>query len=201
MIKAVVFDFGNVICTFDMKRSVARLSKLTGFSPSRLAKAAAYATRHAVEYETGLISSDEFFRRVVTDNGIPISREDFVDAFTHQFEPIPLTFELIRRLKPRYKLGLLSNTNEWHYEFGIKTVEVFPLFDTVTLSFEVKAIKPAEKIYRDALAKLNVRPEETVYIDDVREYAEAATALGMRGIRYTDHAWLLRSLNELHVTI
>ena len=108
MIKAVIFDFGNVICSFDMKRSIARLTNLTGFAPSRFEKAAVDAARHAVEYETGLISSDEFFRRVVTDNGIPISREDFVDAFTRQFEPIPSTFELIRKVKPHYKLGPAS---------------------------------------------------------------------------------------------
>ncbi len=201
MIKAIIFDFGNVICSFDMKKFTNRMADLTGLSVPRLAEVAANATQLAVDYETGLITSDDFFRRVVTDNGLAVTKPDFIDAFTRLFTPIASTFDLIRTVKPRYKLGLLSNTNEWHYEYGIKPVEVFPLFDSVTLSFEVKAMKPAEKIYRDALSKLQVLPGEAVYIDDLRENADAATALGMVGIHYTGHPALLRDLAGLHLTI
>ena len=201
MIKAIIFDFGNVICSFDMKKFGNRMAELTGLSVSRLTQVVANASRLSIEYETGLISSDEFFHRVVIENGLSVSKEEFVDAFTHLFTPIPSTFDLIKKVKPRYRLGLLSNTNEWHYEYGIKPVEVFPLFDTVTLSFQVKAMKPAEKIYRDALTKLNVQPEEAVYIDDLLENAKAATALGIHGVHYTGHAELLRELTALRLAI
>jgi putative hydrolase of the HAD superfamily len=107
--------------------------------------------------------------------------------------------ELIGKLKPRYKLGLLSNTSEWHFQHAIKTVDVFPLFDAVTLSFEVKAMKPADKIYQDILTKLALPPEECIYIDDIPENIEAATRQGMHAIRYTSHDQLIIDLHRAGV--
>jgi len=49
-------------------------------------------------------------------------------------------------------------------------MRVFPLFDTVTLSFVVGENETGRNIYMDALGKLNVHPEECIYIDDIREY-------------------------------
>ncbi|HSL91358.1 MAG TPA: HAD-IA family hydrolase, partial [Candidatus Limnocylindrales bacterium] len=107
----------------------------------------------------------------------------------------------IRDLKPAYKIGLLSNTNECHYERYFTSVEVFPLFDSVTLSFEVKEMKPGERIYRDAVGKLRVLPVECVYIDDIEAYAEGARRLGMEGIRYVTHGALLKSLDAAGVPV
>jgi HAD superfamily hydrolase (TIGR01509 family) len=69
----------------------------------------------------------------------------------------------------------------------------------VTVSFKVGALKPDRKIYLDALDKLGVRAEESVYIDDVREYADAAGALGIKGIHYTSHEDLVRYLRSLNI--
>lgn len=74
-----------------------------------------------------------------------------------------------------------------------------PLFDAVTLSFEVGALKPEPEIYLDALRKLSLPPEACVFIDDIGKYAEGAAALGIRGIRYIGHAELLRELSGLGV--
>jgi putative hydrolase of the HAD superfamily len=108
-------------------------------------------------------------------------------------------FTLIRQLKARYRLGLLSNTSEWHFLHGIRPTEVFPLFDAVTLSFEVGVMKPGEGIYRDALEKLDLPPEACVYIDDIGEFADAATALGLHGIQYVDDETLMHRLAAIGV--
>jgi molybdenum cofactor cytidylyltransferase len=201
MIQAILFDFGKVICTFSIQTFVDRLSSLTATPPSRLTDLLDHATDIVSKYETGLVSSDEFFAWFTDAGQVRLSKTAFRDAYCNIFTPIPSTFDLIRRLKPHYRLGLLSNTSEWHFEYGIKPVEVFPLFDTVTLSYEVKAMKPAEAIYRDALAKLNVRPECCVYIDDLQENVDAGRRLGLHAIRYTSHDQLLASLNRIGVTV
>jgi putative hydrolase of the HAD superfamily len=153
------------------------------------------------EYETGLITSDQFFQKVSQRYALSLAKSDFIDAFTNLFTPIPSTFALIRQLKLRYKLGLLSNTNEWHFEHVIRKVDVYPLFDAVTLSFKVNALKPAEKIYRDIIAQLNLDPTECAYIDDLSENAEAAQRIGLHGIRYTSHNDVVAALRRLDVHI
>jgi putative hydrolase of the HAD superfamily len=200
MIQAVIFDFGNVICAFDNDIFLRSLLRHTDKRFDEL-KEAIYASDLPARYETGLISSGEFYREAVERGGLSVSRQDFFRAFTEIFTPIPATFRLIRELKKRYKIGLLSNTNEWHYEHYFRRVEVFPLFDSVTLSYDVKEMKPGERIYRDAVGKLKVRPGGCVYIDDVEAYAEGARRLGLRGIRYVSHDALLKSLNAAGVRL
>lgn len=200
-IRAFIFDFGNVICSFDVRVFLARAKPYSALSTDELLVALQAAHPIMRDYETGLMTSEEFFTRMCAACQLSVSREDFITAYTQFFTPIPSTYELIRALKPRYKLGLLSNTNEWHFEHGIKPVEVFPLFDTVTLSYEVKAMKPAPEIYYDALRKLDMPAEACVYIDDLEENVVAARNLGMHALHFRSGEQLRASLTDLGIRV
>lgn len=199
VIRAVIFDFGNVICRFDPKLFVRAIAPYSAKSVAELGQILMNSSDLFVDYETGRISSSTFLELMSIRCSLSCSREQFIPAFSCIFTHNLPMFELIRTLKPRYRLGLLSNTSEWHFQHGIRPTEVFPLFDTVTLSFEVGAMKPAEEIYRDALEKLGLPPQDCVYIDDIREYADAALSLGMHGIHYADHSALMQRLAEVGV--
>ena len=198
MIRGVIFDFGNVICSFDVEIFLAKLHEWSGLDVETL-RDRIYGSRLHSRYERGEISSERFYREISRLTGARVSAEEFAEGFTDIFTPLESTHGLIRALKGRYRLGLLSNTNEWHFERHIRKVPVFPLFDAVTLSFEVGALKPEPEIYLDALRKLSLPPEACVFIDDIGKYAEGAAALGIRGIRYTGPAELLRELSGLGV--
>lgn len=196
MIRAVVFDFGNVICRFDNRLVLARVADRSGMSLAQIEEVVRRSSAFIRQYEKGLVSSREFFTHFSALFHLDVTEEEFVKMYTDKFTPIPGTFDLIRRLKGGYKLGLLSNTSEWDFEYGIKTVDVYPLFDSVTLSCRVHALKPAPEIYRDAVSKLGVQPSECVYVDDIKEYAEAAANLGMTAITYRSAAELAESLKD-----
>jgi len=198
LIRGVIFDFGNVICSFDVEIFLAKLHGWSGLDVETL-RDQVYGSRLHSRYERGEISSEEFRDRIVRMTGARVPVEAFEEGFTDIFTPLGDTQALILGLKGKYRLGLLSNTNECHFRRHIRRVPVFPLFDAVTLSFEVGALKPEPPIYRDALRKLSLPPEECVYIDDIVEYAEGARALGIHGVRYTGHAELLRELSGLGV--
>jgi len=200
-ITAFIFDFGNVICSFDVRVFLARALPYSALMLDELRRALQQSHDTMRDYETGLITSDEFFARICTACRLSVSREDFITAYTQIFSPIPSTYALLRELRPHYKLALLSNTNEWHFHYGIRPVEVFPLFDTVTLSYEVKAMKPAPEIYRDALGKLGVAPQECVYIDDLQENVVAARDLGMHAFHFTSGDELRDGLVELGIRL
>jgi putative hydrolase of the HAD superfamily len=200
LIRGVIFDFGNVISAFDVGKFLRRLCGWSGTGVETL-RDRIYGSGLHSRYERGEISSEEFHREISRISGARVPPEEFAEAFTDIFTPLESTQRLVRSLKGKYRLGLLSNTNEWHFERHIRNVPVFPLFDAVTLSYEVRALKPSPEIYRDALRKLSLPPEECVFIDDIREYAEGASALGIRGIRYTGHDDLLRALADLRVSV
>jgi putative hydrolase of the HAD superfamily len=198
LIRGVIFDFGNVICSFDVEIFLAKLHGWSGLDVETL-RDRVYGSRLHSRYERGEISSKEFHREVVRRIGVDVPVEELAEGFCNIFTPLESTHGLIRTLKGKYRLGLLSNTNEWHFLRHIRKVPVFPLFDAVTLSFEVGALKPEPEIYLDALRKLSLPPEDCVFIDDIGKYADGAAVMGIRGIRYTGHAELLRELSGLGV--
>lgn len=198
-IQAIIFDFGNVQYRFDNNRILSALAQLSGRSPEALKQAIYEDASLSEDYEAGRIDSQAFLAGVSALCGRDLTVAEFLPIFTDLFTPIDSTLELMRRLKPAYRIGLLSNTNPWHFEHGIRTTPVFPLYDTITLSYEVGALKPDPRIYQDALRKLSLPPEACVYIDDLAPFAEAATKLGLHGLTYTTPVALMAQLRQLKV--
>jgi glucose-1-phosphatase len=184
MISAVIFDFGNVICRFDNRIILQRISDRTGKSVAELQGIVHSSMNVVMDYEKGVTTSREFFLQISGLVGLNVSEDEFISLYTDKFTPLPGTFEVIRSLKGKYKLGLLSNTSEWDFQYGIRTTEIFPLFDAVTLSFQVHTLKPAKEIYFDMLDKLKEKAERCVYVDDLEENIIAARAIGMNAVHY-----------------
>jgi HAD superfamily hydrolase (TIGR01509 family) len=200
-IEAIVFDYGNVISRFDVQLYFRGILPYSSLSQVDLALAMKGSSQVIVTYESGGMSSDQFFAAISERCSLQMTREEFVRVYNGIFEPIETTRDLIRQLHGRYRLGLLSNTSEWHFQHEISRNPIFPLFEAVTVSHEVKLRKPAEAIYRDILRKLNLPPAACVYVDDIAEFALAATRLGMHGVHYTTHEKLLEHLSEIGIRI
>ena len=200
-ITAILFDFGQVIASFDLERMVRNLADASASAPATIRGYMMEVRDLALRYESGSLSTDAFFEQVRTRTGMRLDRDAFRKAYCDIFTPIQGTHDIIRLLKPRYRLALVSNTSEWHFEYGIRTVDVFPLFDTVTLSYEVGAMKPDPAVYHDALRKLGLPPAACVYIDDIQINVDAAERLGMRAFRYVDTASLVRDLASAGVAV
>jgi len=199
-IQGVIFDFGGVIHSVDFDlffRSFRGRTDRTFGEMNSLVAGSGLPRR----YESGEISSREFFQEMDNLIGLRVSEDEFRSAFVAIFTPIDPTILLIRGLSRSFRLGLLSNTNEWHYEHHIRTVDVFPLFDAVTLSYQVKTMKPAEAIYRDMLEKIGVPPQECVFVDDLEENVAGARRMNLHAIHYTGHERLISSLAELGVVV
>ena len=200
-IKAVIFDFGKVICDFDIGLFLARAAAYSPNSTESLRSAMNSLKDVSIRYETGLMTSDDYYREICRTASLRMSRDEFIRAYADIFTPIPTTFDLIRQLAPRYRLGLLSNTGEWHFEYAIRTTDIFPLFDTVTLSYEAKSMKPDRRIYEDALRKLGLPAAACAYIDDMPENVDAGRTLGLRAIHYTTPENLHVELRRIGVAV
>ncbi len=198
-IKAIIFDFGNVICTFDNHIFTNKIAKYSKYSPEELYKLIYKKLNLTRLYETGLIGSNEFYQKIIELCELDISQNEFIEAYTNIFTPIESTFDLIKKLKIKYKLAMISNTSEWDFVYAIKPIEIFDLFDVVTLSFEVLAMKPEPRIFNDCITKLDLKPNQCIYIDDIKEYSDIAQEFGLIGIHYTSHQELERTLKSYSV--
>ena len=199
-IQAVLFDFGNVLCLFDNAKFLEALSKLCG-SPAKELETRLYRDSTLTqEYERGEISSAGFLAGVSALCGADLPEEAFIQAYTDIFTPNPAVFDLVKRIKRNHRVGLLSNTSPWHFEHVIAKTEVFPLVDSVSLSYEVGASKPDPRLFEDALEKLGLMAEECVFIDDQPAFAQAATEHLLHGIAYTTPIALMAELRRHKVT-
>jgi HAD superfamily hydrolase (TIGR01509 family) len=78
-----------------------------------------------------------------------------------------------------------------------KQYDFFKLFDGMVVSSELKRIKPDPEIFRHLLEGYSLNPQETVFIDDVKDNTEAAQKLGIVAIQFTTPEALRKELERL----
>jgi len=130
----------------------------------------------------GMMSSEDFVREVANLAHVEEAKVHSVLRTNVPNEPL---LAYIRQLKPRYKIGFLSNSSS-DWVASIFTKQQTALFDDITLSFEVGLVKPSPQIYELAARRLEVEPEQCVFVDDQERYTAAAEDVGMQGICYQD---------------
>ena len=184
MIKALIFDLGRVLVNLVPEASYARMAALSGLSRDEMQRRLRDSGLNH-EFESGRISSQDFARRVCELLGADIPFATFREvwcAMVDQGAIIPEEFIVSLRLK--YRLVLLSNTNELHFEMLKERCPVLSHFDACTLSYQVGAQKPDAAIYHDAVAKAMCEPGECFYTDDIEAYVEAARQIGIHGAQF-----------------
>jgi putative hydrolase of the HAD superfamily len=184
MIKTLIFDLGNVLVPFDFKRGYAALGPLCGFPAEEIPRRVSN-TDLVVEFESGRISPQEFFRRFAELLDLRTTYERFCEIWNSVFLPCTLIPEDdIRALRERYRILLLSNTNALHFAMLRESYSILAHFDSFVLSHEVGAMKPLPRIYHEALARAECRPEECFYTDDVADYIEGARREGIDAVQF-----------------
>jgi putative hydrolase of the HAD superfamily len=98
--------------------------------------------------------------------------------------PIAANLELVGRLRPPYKVSVLSNADTSLRGRLEDEMRIHHLFDDIVCSAEVGMAKPEPEIFRLAAGRLGLDPAECVFVDDWDQNIEAAKAVGMTAIRY-----------------
>jgi len=186
MIKAIIFDFGNVICKFTNEILLEKISNLSGKSIEEVRKMIYQDSNITKEFESGKIGGEEFYKRLSEMCDIDIPYQELKTIYSeNKFSRIEGSKELIERLIKNYKVSLLSNTSEWDWDYMIQVAPEIETFETITKSYEAGAMKPSEIIFEDALNKLKMKPEECVYTDDILEYVDVAKKMGFVAFQFT----------------
>lgn len=184
MIKNLLFDLGGVIMDIRKENCVA------AFDALGLRNATSYFGEYSQQgpfmaLERGDISPAEFHAELRPDLPAGTSDEAIDHAFMQFLIGIPRhRLEELRKLREKYKIYLLSNTNPimWHdkiaAEFRQEGLTINDYFDGIVTSYEARALKPDAAIFRYAEEKLDIKPSETIFFDDSKQNTDAAAALG-----------------------
>jgi putative hydrolase of the HAD superfamily len=174
MIRAIIFDCFGVLTTDLWKEFVATLPEAQ-HAPARDIN---YA------YDSGRMSREKFRTEIEALTGrLPKEVEERKGLATEKNTAL---LDYITQLRPKYRIGMLSNiASDWvRQEF--LSAEEQKLFDAMIFSHDVGMAKPDREIFELAAERLGVTPGECVLIDDSPRHVTGAQAAGMQGIIYAN---------------
>ncbi|MDE6050006.1 MAG: HAD family phosphatase [Paramuribaculum sp.] len=184
MIKNLLFDLGGVIMDIDRNHCVEAFKKLGMKNPDSFLGEYSQ-TGPFGDLESGKITVDEFHNALRPFLPASVTDEQMDAAFSDFLLGIPESrLNALKELRKKYKVYILSNTNPimWHNriatEFTKQGGDISTYIDGAVTSFEEKTMKPDDGIFIAACKKLNIKPEETVFLDDSLANTQAAAALG-----------------------
>ncbi len=195
MIKAIIFDLGGVLVNTSL---IADRFNLI-FNPKDKKEFWQELNHEMAPLCKCEITEAQFWKNVARKYGVDakkipknLLRKDFEKSVRTNQELL----DLVLNLKRKYKVAVISNIIEYHSKIN-KKQGLYEHFDHLTLSYEVRMAKDSKEIFTHTLKKLNVKPEECIFIDDVKKFVEVAKSVGMKGILFKDNSQLKSNLKKL----
>lgn len=182
MIRGIIFDCFGVLYTDASKAYFSRFPDL---------QEELYDLNKMSDH--GFINRNDYIARVAEITGRDKAKT--AAAFHHEFVANKPLIEFIKTtLKPRYKIGLLSNIGrDWMQDF-FDEHQLHDLFDGVVLSHEEGITKPNPLIFERTATRLGLEPEACMMIDDREENCHGAERVGMKAHLYQDNDTLMAAL-------
>ncbi len=195
--KAIIFDYGNVLDVVedlrpwhDQRDQLAAPFGLNGEQLWNLL----YYTDPWQQVKRGQITREAFWDAILRPLGLPdpAAQKEFMIRLMSGHDKVnPAMTDLLRELKPHYRLALLSNTDLSDMETWIADIQgLTDMFDVVVPSAKVGLAKPEPEIYQLTLELLGLKPDETLFVDDLPRNTTAAEALGIPAIVFESPAQL-----------
>jgi putative hydrolase of the HAD superfamily len=202
-VKAVVFDYGKVICHppgDDVMEKIAALSGLprTEFEP--------LVWKLRSPYDRGVITGPEYYRRILAAAGLPEDAALVGTMYRLDIESWKNingeTVKLMEDVKVAgFMLGILSNMPQDFLDLARKIYPVFSLPHVGIFSCETGSIKPEPAIYHALTAALGCAPGEILFFDDMPVNVEGAEVAGIRSFLWKDAGTARNLLRQFHVPV
>ncbi|MFH1121258.1 MAG: HAD family phosphatase [Bacteroidota bacterium] len=184
-IKNIIFDFGQVLLNIDPQLSASAFARL-GVRDGLDFWGSRSSSETLIKLEKGAISPDDF-RNNVLEKLVPGVTAQQVDAaWNALLLDLPgCRVEKLKSLGGKYRIFLLSNTNQIHFECYMDRFEkafgygLGDLFEKLWFSHQIGLVKPDPAIFRFVMTDACLDPEETLFIDDTLVHVEAARTVGI----------------------
>lgn len=200
-LRAIIFDLGGVLVRTEDPRPRAEFAAQWGVTPEELEYLVLEGPK-GTEAQLGYLHPRELWRYVAEELGIPDPDPEAMERAFWGGDRLDMTLvDLIKHLRTRYQVGLLSNAWITLREWLEHHTPLAGLFHSMVISAEVHLMKPDPRIYARILGELGVLPHEAVFIDDRPENVEGARRVGMHAFRFTSTPQVFQNLKALGVDI
>lgn len=184
--KNIIFDLGNVLVKLNPEGCIGAF-KAIGMGELVDTNPQSEGMKLMSKLGVGMITTEEFCEAARKLTGTYVTNEEIIDAANKMLVEIPdeKKARLLQLKKAGYRLFLLSNTIDVHWDYCVE--HLFPYqkygvedyFEQCFLSQRMHLAKPNARIYEEVIRQANIHPDETLFIDDLKENCEAAEKLGI----------------------
>ncbi len=202
-VKAIIFDLGNVLVSFDHSIAARKIAPFTDKTLPEI-YSLFFNSNITQLFEEGKIAPLDFFAEVKRMLGARLDYDAFLPIWNEIFfltDENRRVYALAKRLNHRYATALLSNINILHLEYLKSNFSVFDAFGNVFTSCELGSIKPDPSTYNEVLRSLGVMASEAFYVDDRQELIDAAAGLGIRSFVFMGAQQLEKDLSDCGVIV
>jgi putative hydrolase of the HAD superfamily len=183
-IRGVIFDYGGVL--WDMRWDLTQtLEREHGIRERAIAQTL-YGSETWRKLEVGVGDREAWLTEAHRDLEAVVGRElpPLHRYWRERQHLIAPNIDLIRRLRPAYKTGVLSNADNTLMARLRDSHRIADLFDDIVCSADVGMAKPDARVYALAAQRLGLPPGECVFVDDLEANVDAAKAAGMQGVHF-----------------
>lgn len=192
MIKAIIFDYGGVLCEGGVG-IYDYLSKKSFLDKDQIKDKFSNLIH---ESQKGKISEFNFWNEIKNQEDV-FENIKFIGKKLKNSNNNQILVDLLPSLNDK-KLGMLSNFSPIYQN---RDSSLDYLFDSIVLSYQVGLRKPQKEIFELSLEKLAVKASESLYIDDQQKYVDVAKTLGMNSFRYESYGKLVESFRSFGVIL
>lgn len=202
-IKAIIFDLGRVLVDVRFDRQTAKFFGVNTDKPEDAASILDKAFQNELfrKLNKGEISSFQFYQAFIKDFNLKIDYDTFVKFWCDVFAPIPGMEDLFWQVKRKYPVGLLSDTDELHWNYCREQFPFLKSIEKPTLSFEIGALKPEAKCYLKAAENVGFEVDECLFIDDREVNVQGAQKVGMQAILFNGPEKLKEDFKKFGIKI
>ncbi len=192
-----LFDLGNTVIKLAYERVLERICKDSSVTRDEMLEIWEDAGGYR-DLERGAVTFWEFYDFLSNRAGYRGSIRDFHEIWSDFFDgPMPGIEEVLARVRERYRIAFLSNSNEVHAEvIPRRFASLFNKDDRFIFSHRFHVAKPDPDMFHRALEVVGALPQHAVFVDDLVENVAAAQSVGIRSFQYRDSLSLLRELES-----
>lgn len=190
MIKAVIFDYGSVISVTSTGDCADVMQKMTGIPACVFRQV---YEKYRFDFDRGLITGSQMYTNALLAQGYTKQAQNqelmrqiaLLDMQSWRKVHEDVVDWALSLQKKGYLLGVLSNMPSEFLQYYRKENRLFMAADYCCFSCECHYIKPEKQIYELCLQKLNVKPQEAIFFDDVIENVTAGLQCGIKSFLWT----------------
>src|SRR5690242_9758445 len=197
MITWFFFDLGNTVIRLAYERVLENICRSSSVKRDELVKILEGSGGYR-DMERGAVTFWDFYDYICAHAGYRDSIRDFHTLWSDFFDgTMPGIEDVLERVRARYRVAFLSNSNEVHAEVIPRMfAALFHKEDRFIFSHRFRTAKPDPEMFYRALDVLGALPQQVAFIDDLNENVVAARNLGILAFQYHDSLSLIAELER-----